>query len=186
MMTIRIMSVVFPLVVFVGALQAQVTKPVISIESIDSKLKTHWESNKWSDVSVGMMKAVWDGFKTANENPVVFQEAGRIASLGTPNPEGQETYIGQFGPKNTPQRGLLEVMRADGKFWVKLQGQTIPAVMWNKSILFMSGDVVTSSMPAFGGKPHGALEMLAISSINGKFYFVSITGAEPALELVKE
>jgi hypothetical protein len=168
-------------------MQGQVTtKPDLSIDSLDTKLNKQWDSGKWSDASVGMMKAIWNGIKAKNEKGQAAKEAAQVGSLGIPNPDDLGVYVGQFGLKNAPQRELLEVTQADGKFSVKLQGHTIPAIIWNKSILFTTGDVVQSPTPALGGKPHGALELMAISSINGKYYFVSFASLGPVVELAKQ
>jgi len=175
------------LVVAASAIRAQVaTQPApLTIESLEAKLAKAWDSKRWSDESVALMKAVWADFKE-NQKADGGGSTSKVGNVGTPNPADIESYLGAFGAKEGAGAALLEVSKNAGGFAVKVQGQTVPAVVWNKSILFTTGDVVESSTPSFGGKRHGAMEMFLVTSVNGKFYFLSLGNAGQATELVKK
>jgi len=152
----------------------------ISMESLEAKIKTKWDSGKWSDESVALMKTVWDEFKKAQMVDDA-QLSQSIGGIGTPNPKGLEDYVGKFRLKDRS----LEVQKKGDQYVVILQGQELPAAVWNKSIIFASGDVVGLPLPFSGPKQHGVLEMWSICEVNGKFAFMRIPDSSQLIEMTK-
>lgn len=186
MVRIRMMGCIAFILASATLAQTTAKSSIVTIESLEAKLETRWKSGQWSDESVALMKVVWEDFKKSRNKVGEAKGTRSMANLGTPHPKDMEAYVGQFAAKEGRREGeLLEISKHDGSFVVKVQGQELPATIWNKCILFTTGDVVVAQQPSFGGKSHGTLEFLVVCCVNEKFYFLNLADPYRAMELAK-
>ena len=68
---------------------------------------------------------------------------------------------------------LIEVAQDNkGRFLVKLEGHTIPAVRADNRLWITTGDITYAPyLPDFVEKPHASLEMFTIVRVKGRYYF---------------
>jgi hypothetical protein len=79
-----------------------------------------------------------------------------------------DEYVGRYRYKNKP----LEITQDEAKrFFVKLEGHTIPAVAMNNSIIITTGDVIEARLPNLNEKKYASLEYFMIVREGDKFFF---------------
>jgi len=145
-------------------------------KELDAKVAKALDRDKFSQASGDFVRALWDEYKAAwrkNEQKMDWRGAGGKAA--TPRIKSYRDYVGRYGRGGRP---VLEVVTdAAGRFLVKLEGHTIPAVAVNRSILFTSGDVVYApTLPRLGPKPHAVLEFITLTRHQDR-YVVTSPGA---------
>jgi hypothetical protein len=77
--------------------------------------------------------------------------------------------------KKKTAKAFLEIKKSDkGTFFVELAGYSYPAIAINKSIVFTTGKITTSStLPRLAQKPYCMLMFFSIARIDGKYFFLS-------------
>jgi hypothetical protein len=124
---------------------------------LDAKIARQVTGEMWSAASQSYIRAIWEDYKAAHLHP----PAGKSSD-----------YIGDYSKAMDGQPQLLRVSKSEaGRFFVEIEGHRIPAVLGADNLLFTTGDIVQSGIPALTDKPYGELEMMALSENAGKFYF---------------
>ena len=142
-------------------------------KELDAKVAKALERDKFSQASGDFVRALWGEYKAAwrkNEQKMDWRGTGGKAA--PPQIESYQEYVGKYGRGGRP---VLEVVTdAAGRFLVKLEGHTIPAVAANRAILFTSGDVVYApTLPRLGPKPHAVLEFFTLTRQQDRYVFTS-------------
>ena len=169
------------------AAEAQEAQPGV-LDELDAKINQQLDREKWSDASRQFVKTLWQEYRDAfitNEPNLNYYGRGDAV----PDVKAYDEYVGEYLAAERPSGvAFLEVLTDEkGRLLVKLEGHTIPAVPWNKSVLFTTGDVVYSSTPNLGSSPHASLEYLTIVRIKGEFFFSAPGfGPDQARKLVKK
>jgi hypothetical protein len=169
------------------AAKAQEAQPKV-LDELDAKINRQLAQEKWSDASRQLVKTLWQEYRDAfTKNEPNLDYHGRGDAV--PDVKACDEYVGEYLAAERPSGGtFLEVATDEkGRLLVKLEGHTIPAVAWNKGVLFTTGDVVYSSTPNLGSSPHATLEYLTIVRIKGEFSFCAPGfGPDQARKLVKK
>ena len=154
-----------------GVARAEEAESVFS--ELDRKITAQLDGEAWHYASKTFVRVFWEDYKKAHLDP------GRDTSIqsvfGTkPEAESYDEYLGSFDHGSDAEQAFLEVTKSRaGRFFVKLEGHSIPAVARNKCIVFTTGDVVYSPMPPLGGKPYCAIEVYMLLLARGKFYLAT-------------
>jgi hypothetical protein len=144
------------------------------LKALDEKIAKNLKRGKWSRPSAALVEELWKEYKRA-------WMANRRPSGGGGSPKMQADvkhyaeYVGSYF-KSAEREGavLVEVFTdPEGRFVVKIEGHEIPAVAHNKTILFTTGDVVHSRLPALGARPHATLEYLIVTRVGGQYYLAA-------------
>lgn len=142
------------------------------LTELESEITQSLSSERWDPAGKAFVRARWEDYRRAHLNPKSGDSTHSMFGK-MPDVESYEDYVGAFARRAAARRPFVEVTRSEGKFFVKLEGHTIPAVPHNKSIFFTTGDIVHSRLPAFGEKPYCTLEMFLIMRSDGTLYFGS-------------
>jgi len=104
-------------------------------------------------------------------HPAAAAEHGRPAVRGHSMwITSYEEYVGNYRVGGKP----IEIVQDEARrFFVKLEGHTIPGVAVNNTIVFTTGDVVEARLPSLNLKEYASLEYFMIVREDGKFYFGS-------------
>ena len=164
----RIACLAVSIIVVTAALAAEKGP---ELDAVDREITQKLAHDKWDDASKAFVRALWEDFQEAHlGKPEGTSTRGIFGKM--PDVEKYDDYLGAFGRGANATRPFVEITRdEDGRFFVKLERQTLPAVRRNKIIVFTTGDVIYSSMPTFGDKPYCTLEMFMIIRTDGKFFF---------------
>lgn len=152
-------------------------------KELDAKLAKSLERDKFSQASRDFVKVIWQEYKAAfqkNERPMNWHGFGRDATM--PDIKSYDEYVGKYGRAGgAGARSLIEVTKdTAGRFFVELEGHTIPAIAVNRGILFTTGDVVHDSrLPRLGPKPHATLELYSLTRHKDRYLFTA-PGAPPS------
>ena len=145
------------------------------LAELDGKITKSLTSDKWNYASKTFVRVLWEDYRKAHLNAPMETSTGSISGK-MPDVKQYEDYIGAFGRGADADHPFLEIARDEaGRFGVKLEGHTIPAVQRNKTVVFTTGDVVYSSMPTLSEKPYCTLEIYMVIRTGGKFFFGSPT-----------
>jgi hypothetical protein len=148
------------------------------LDRLESEITQSLAGDRWHPASKAFVRALWEDYRKAHLNPKSGHST-RSLHGEMPDVESYDEYVGAFARRASARRPFVEVTRSEGRFFVKLEGHTIPAVPRNKCIFFTTGDVVYSRLPAFGEKPYCTLEMFLIMRSEDTFLFGS-PGRPPA------
>jgi hypothetical protein len=145
-------------------------------QELDATIAKSLERDKFSQASRDFLKVLWQEYKEAfqkNERRMDWHGGGEKA--GAPDIKTYAEYVGRYARADRePAAPFIEVTTdAGGRFRVKLEGHTIPAVAWNRGILFTTGNIVYSDLPDLGSKPHATMEMVVITLYEGQFVLAS-------------
>jgi hypothetical protein len=137
---------------------------------IDKKVNTNIDRKDWSPASREFVKALWAEYRQAhlkNEQKMSYSGRGKLM----PTIQSYNQYLGRYTMKG--ERGaFLEVINDEqGRYFVQLEGHRIPAVAWNKMILFTTGDVVNSKLPDLGSNVHATLEFFVLARSSDDYFF---------------
>lgn len=140
---------------------------------LDAEISKSLATDKWNYASKTFVRILWEDYRKTHLNP--SKETSSRSVFGKmPDVERYNDYLGAFGRGADATRAFLEITEdGNGRFHVKLEGHTIPAVQRNKTVVFTTGDVVYSSMPRLSDKPYCTLEMYMVIRTGGKFFFGS-------------
>lgn len=146
----------------------------ITLSQLDDKVTKNLSGELWDQTSKTFVRTVWEDYKKAY---MTSDEGGSRESLfgKMPDIQSYDQYVGHFsGQKKNGKPLFLGIIKDEqGRFSVKLEGYTIPALTQNGCILFTTGDVVYSYLPRLGEKPYCTLELFMIIFTEDTFYFTS-------------
>jgi len=141
------------------------------IEKLAIKINGSVDRGKWSLPSREFVKSLWAEYKQAhlkNEQKLNYHGTGKVM----PKIRAYKEYVGRYEMQGERRGAFLEVFAdKQGRYFVKLEGHVIPAVAWNKMILFTTSDVVYSKVPDLGAKPHATLEFFVVAQVPEGFVF---------------
>jgi hypothetical protein len=155
------------------------TKPSTNeFSELDIKIRGVMTRGEWSDASLQLIREFYDSYKPAHRRVDWGGKRTNLGKMGMSAAQTVAEYVGLYGRAAGAQGAIhpwLSVVRSpEGTFFVELERHRIPAVPWNGTILFTTGDVVFSDLPQLGeGKPHATLEMFAIFKTKDGWAFVS-------------
>lgn len=143
------------------------------LSKLDEKIHRNLANEKWSPASKTFVGVLWEDFRNAYQHPA--EETGTRSIFGKmPEIADYEDYLGAFGRGQDSKKPFIAIVKDEGgKFQIKLEGHTVPAVQKNKTVVFTTGDVIHSAIPTFSEKPYCTLEMYFIVRTEGQFYFGS-------------
>lgn len=156
------------------------------LKELDAKIAKALAQEKFSQASRDFVKALWEEYKqdyVKNDRPMHWRGSGRGAKA--PDMKSYDAYVGKYGRGKRPF--LVIAKDAQGRLLVKLEGHTIPALAWNRGILFTTGDVVYSRVPNLGARRHACLEYFIITRVAGRQYVMKspLSPRWPGRPLVK-
>jgi len=123
-------------------------------------------------ISKSLSRDKWDDYKKSHLNPE-DDKGGHSISGKMSSAENYDEYIGKFA-RGEVESEFIEITKSkEGRYFVGLEGHTIPAVANNKCIFFTTGDVVYSALPRLGNKPYCDLEMGMVILVKDTYYFGS-------------
>jgi len=174
------------LLVVLAALTAA-AEPQDALKELEGKVAKSLARATFSDPSRRFVMALWEEYRQAfvsNKRPQAYRGQADVR----PDVASYDDYLGRYAAKGRSSKQPAVEVITDGarRLVVKLEGHTIPAVAWNKCILFTTGDVVYSRTPALGAKPHATLEYYVLRRVKGRYSLSSPDApASQALPLEK-
>jgi len=149
-----------------------------ALAKLDAKVAKGLSSERWDYASKAFVRVVWEDYKKAHLYPTEDKSTHSISGT-MPDAQSYDQYIGSFGREPDSEDLFVGVTKSEeGRFFVQLEGHTIPAVCRNRCIVFTTGDVVYSSMPRLGEKPYCTIEIYMLILTGEKYYFAS-PGSSP-------
>jgi len=143
------------------------------LAELDAKITKSLAGDKWNHASKVFVREMWKDYRKAYTLSATEESVRSIAGE-LPDVEQYEDYLGAFGREADSNHPFLEITEDKaGRFHVKLEGHTIPAVLKNKTVVFTTGDVVYSRKPRLAEKPYCTLELFMVIQTEGKFFIAS-------------
>jgi len=144
-----------------------------ALSELDAKISKGLANEKWHPASKTFVRVLWEDYRKAH---ISRTEDRSTRSISGKRPEVEQygEYLGAFGRGVDASRPVIEIVNDDaGRYYVKLEGHTIPSVTRNKTILFTTGDVVHANIVQLADKPYCTLEMYLVIRTGGKFFLAA-------------
>jgi len=152
-----------------AALAAEEQMPA-SFAILDAMVEQQLKTGNFSEASKELVKLLLEEHKQA-----FLKDERKLAYTGLPDAKpdvkNHNEYVGKYTQSpDKPDASTVELaLDGKGRFVVRSAGTELPAVAYNMSILFTTGEVVHANVPNLGARPHATLEFLAIARINGQY-----------------
>jgi hypothetical protein len=159
--------------VLIASASAAAAEEKNAFSELDAKITKNLSSKNWNEASKAFVRAMWTDYKNAHINAATDGVTRSIQGK-MPDVQSADDYVGDYSRGRDGHRTFMSISKSeDGRFFVEADRHRIPAVVRNRCVIFTTGDVVYSSIPAFGDKPYCSLEMLMVVGTGGKLYFAS-------------
>jgi hypothetical protein len=148
---------------------------VYRFRKLDDKINKQLKRDQWNYASRTFIRVLWEDYKEAHENANPELSATSIYGK-VPDIQDYGQYVGVFKrDEKKTSKAFLEIKKSDkGTFFVELAGYSYPAIATNKSIVFTTGKITTSTtLPRLALRPYCMLMFFTIARIDGKYFFLS-------------
>jgi hypothetical protein len=143
------------------------------LSELDAKISASLARDIWDEAAKTFVRAIWKDYRDAHQSAVEDKSTHSIAGK-LPEVQKYDDYLGTFSMDSDASRKSLEIMSDKaGRFYVKLEGHTIPAVLRNKTVVFTTGDVVDSCVPQLAEKRYCNLEFFVVIRTEGKLFLAN-------------